>query len=300
MIALRGERPPWLEKQSGVGRLTKILVLAVIVFVVIYPFLSVAATSLASQQDIDAGGGLVLIPLHPSLDAYRTILRGGVITRAMLISIGITSVGTVLSMVATVTMAYALSRPGVVASRAILLLVLFTLLIAPGIIPSYLLVRQLGLLNSFAALVLPGLIHAYNLLVLRSFFMNIPQELIDSARLDGAGDAGILLRVVLPLSKAVLAVIALFYAVTYWNAFFNAILYINDIAKYPLQNVLRLYVLQGTPLPGAISLSQDISPPPAQAVQMAVVMIALVPILLVYPFLQRYFTRGVLTGAVKG
>jgi ABC-type glycerol-3-phosphate transport system permease component len=186
------------------------------------------------------------------------------------------------------------------AGRPILYLTLFSLMFPPGIIPQYLVVKQLGLLNNYASLVLPVLLNAFNFIVLRQFFMDIPGELVDAARIDGAGDWRILWRLVLPLSKPALAVIALFYAVSYWNAFFQALLYLSDTAQWPLQLVLRLYVLQGTSLAGAVTYSPGTAPPPTQAVQMAVVVIATIPILLVYPFLQRYFTRGVLTGAIKG
>jgi putative aldouronate transport system permease protein len=206
-----------------------------------------------------------------------------------------------LSMALTTTMAYALTRtrevPG---SRLALLLVLGTLMFSAGIIPNYLLVKSLHLLNSYLALILPGAVSAFNLVVIRQFFMGIPQELIDSARMDGANDLQILVRIMLPLSKAVLAVIALFYAVGYWNDFFNALLYLDDASMWPVQLVLRQYVLQGTPL-GDVQMNPLLGePPPPQSFQMAVVVLGTLPILLVYPLLQRYFTKGVLTGAIKG
>jgi putative aldouronate transport system permease protein len=178
-----------------------------------------------------------------------------------------------------------------------LLAALITLLFVPGIIPSYLVVKQLGLLNNYASLIAPVAINAFNLVVLRQFFMGIPRELLDSARVDGAGDLRMLVSIVLPLSKPALAVVSLFYAVSYWNAFFNALLYLNEPATWPLQLIVRLYVLQGVGSGGAASDSQPLV---AQSVQMAVVIVATLPILVVYPFLQRYFTRGVLTGAIKG
>jgi putative aldouronate transport system permease protein len=200
--------------------------------------------------------------------------------------------------VLTVGMAYGLSRK-IIGGRWILILALATLLFTPGIIPNYLAVKQYGLLNSYASLILPVVINAFNLVVMRQFFMGVPQELVDSAKIDGANDFDVLLRIMLPLSKAVLAVIALFYAVnTYWNSFFNALLYLNDSSMWPLQLVLRLYVVQGAPLPTAGEALDSV--PPLQSLQMAVVVVALVPILLVYPFLQRYFTSGVLSGAIKG
>ena len=296
----RAARPAWMEPESAFERIVKIVVLTVISIMVIYPFITVVATSLATQEEITRAGGLIMLwPQQPSLGAYRSILAGGIVVRATMVSIGITVVGTALSLVTTTAMAYALSRP-IVFGRAILMMVLFTLLFAPGIIPNYLVVKQLGLLNTYAALTLPVMISAFNLVVMRQFFMGIPGELIDSARIDGANDFKILTHIVLPLSGAVIAVVALFYAVAYWNAFFNAMLYLNNNAMWPLQLVLRNYVVQASPLPGSAAPGDESGLPPAQALHMAVLVVALVPIQLLYPFLQRYFTRGVLSGAIKG
>ncbi len=291
------ERPAWLEQETRLQSIVKLCVFAVIIFVVVYPFLSVLATSLASEPDVIKNGGLVIWPEHPTFNAYRTIFAGGVVTRAMEVSIGITVIGTLLSLAVTIGMASGLSRR-VWGGRFFLLLALFTIFFTPGIIPNYLAVKQYGLLNSYASLILPVLMSAFNLVILRQFFMNIPGELLDSAKIDGANDFQILVKIVLPLSKAVVAVVALFYAVAYWNDFFTALLYLNDSAMWPLQLVLRLYVVQGAPLPSAGDVVENA--PPLQSIQMAVVVVAMIPILLVYPFLQRYFTRGVLSGAVKG
>jgi putative aldouronate transport system permease protein len=291
-------RPAWLEHETLFEKTVKGCVFLVVLFVIVYPFVSVVATSLASDQDVIKNGGLVIWPENPTLNSYRTIFAGGVVTRATIVSVGITVIGTILSMVLTVGMAYGLSRK-IVGGKWILIVALTTLLFTPGIIPNYLAVKQYGLLNTYASLILPVVISAFNLVVMRQFFMGIPTELIDSAKIDGANDFDILIRIMLPLSKAVLAVIALFYAVnTYWNAFFNALLYLNDSSMWPLQLVLRLYVVQGAPLPTAGEALDSV--PPLQSLQMAVVVVALVPILIVYPFLQRYFTSGVLSGAIKG
>ncbi len=290
-------RPPWMERPTRMGQTAKAVAVVVVVLAVAYPLVGVIGTSFASQTDIIRASGLVLWPDHPNLDAYRTIFTGGVVTRALFVSVGITVFGTLASLLVTVGMAYGLSRREVTGSRPILMIALFTMLFNAGIIPNFLLVKGLGLYDTYAALVMPTLVSAFNLVVLRSFFMNLPDELYDAAKVDGAGDLRILMRIVLPLSKAVLAVISLFYAVTYWNAFFNSLLYLNDSDKWPLPMVLRTYVLQGQSLNSA-SAGEVLAP--QQAVQMAVLVIAVVPILCVYPFLQRYFTKGVLTGAVKG
>jgi len=296
----RIERPAWMEPESAIERVIKMAVILVISVLVVYPFITVLATSLATQEEITRNGGLIILwPKEPSLGAYRSILAGGIVARATMVSIGITVVGTILSLVTTTAMAYALSRP-IIFGRAILMMVLFTLLFAPGIIPNYLVVKQLGLLNTYSALILPVMISAFNLVVMRQFFMGIPQELIDSAKIDGANDFKVLTDIVLPLSGAVIAVVALFYAVAYWNAFFNAMLYLNNNGMWPLQLVLRNYVVQAAPIPGSASPGDEAGLPPAEAMHMAVLVVALVPILLLYPFLQRYFTRGVLSGAIKG
>jgi putative aldouronate transport system permease protein len=293
-------RPPWMEQPSLIERVGKAVVLVLIAAVVVYPFITVVATSLGTEPEITRNGGLILLwPAEPTLNAYRTIFTGGIVTRAVMVSIGVTLVGTLLSLVTTTALAYALSRP-IIFGRAILLTALFTLLFVPGIIPNYLTVKSLGLLNTYSALIFPVMINAFNLVVMRQFFMSIPQELIDSARIDGAGDLRILTHIVLPLSGAVIAVVALFYAVAYWNAFFNALLYLNNNSMWPIQLILRNYVLQRAPLPGAMVGGDEASAPPAEAMHMAVLVVALVPVMIVYPFLQGYFTRGVLTGAIKG
>jgi putative aldouronate transport system permease protein len=293
-------RPPWMERPSRAQLAAKVIIFGMILFGVVYPFVSIIATSLASQQDVDAGGGMVLIPLHPSFEAYASLFQAGVVTHSLLVSVSITTIGTLLSVAITTGFAYGLSRP-VVGRRPLLMLALLSLLFQPGIIPSYLVVKQLGLLNTYASLIVPVALNAFNLVVMRQFFMEIPQELIDSAKIDGAGELRILFQIVIPLSGAVLAVVALLYAVFYWNAFFQALLYLQDSAMWPLQLVLRQYVIQGSPLPGVTQYAAPGgSPPPTQSIQMAVVVVATLPILLVYPFLQKYFTKGVLTGAIKG
>ena len=293
------QRPPWQEKPSAFTQGLKALVLVVCVILMLYPFVHIISVSLSDASQYTPGD-LLLWPQGLTTAAYQLVLDGPVVSQALLISIGVTLVGTAISMFMTVTMAYALTQtkrvPG---SRFVLMVVLFSMLFSAGIIPNYLLVRQLGLLDNYLALILPGAISAFNRIVIRNFFRNIPEELFDAARIDGASEIGILVRIVLPLSKAVLAVIALFYGVGYWNAFFGAMLYLSDPRMWPMQLVLRQYVLQADPLPGSVieNTQQVITP---HTVQMAVLVLATVPILLVYPFLQRYFTKGVLTGAIKG
>ncbi len=285
--------PPWPV------RLFKGLLLLVCCVAVIGPFVAVIATSLADANQVNSAGGLVLWPHHPNLNAYRAILDGGVVSRALVVSLLVTIVGTTLSLTCTSLLAYSLSRPGSFASKPMLLAVLFTLLFTPGIIPSYLMVKELHLLNSYWSLILPVMVSGFNVIVVRAFFMDLPQELLDAARIDGAGELSTLFRIVLPLSKAVLAVVGLFYAVSYWNAFFNALLYLSDNSKWPLQLVLRSYVVNNSSLT-VDQLSVGTALPPQPSLQMAILVISLVPIAVVYPFIQRHFTKGVMLGAVKG
>ena len=301
VVAVR-RRPLWDEEPSLFGRAAKGVVVAVVVLAVLFPLYVVILTSVSPQAAITKAGGLVMVPDGFSLAAYTELLSGGVVSRAVLVSTGIAVFGTLFSTVLTLLAAYGLSRPRSFAHRPLLFVVLLTFLFGPGMIPTYLLVSSLGLIDTYAALVLPGAVAAFNLVVLRSFFMNIPQDLVDSARIDGASEFGILTRIVLPLSKAVTAVIALFYAVGYWNAFFNAFLYLNTPDKWPIQLVLRQYVLQGQPIPGTggESVIPGVGPLPTLAVKMAVVVIAVVPVLFVYPFVQKHFTKGVILGAIKG
>lgn len=283
------------------ARAVKAVVLLVCCVVVIVPFIGIVATSLSTRDEVVRAGGFVMFPSRITFAAYQAILSGGVVTRATVISVAVTTVGTALSLVATSLLGYGLSRSRSTLHKPLLMLVLFALLFTPGIIPSYLVVKSLGLLDNYWSLILPVAINAFNVIVLRAFFMELPREIIDSARIDGAGDAAILWRIVLPMSKAVLAVIGLFYAVGYWNAFFTALLYLQDNAKWPLQLVLRTYVVNqvnlGVDQLGGVGGAQL---PPQQALEMAILVLSIIPILLVYPFVQRHFSKGVLFGAVKG
>ena len=289
-----------MEKPSPLMTAAKGVVLLICCLLVLIPFLAVISTSLASQQALNEAGGFLLFPKDPSFDAYRAIFAGGVVTRATLVSVGVTVVGTFLSLACTAALAYGLSRPGSLLHRPMIFLLLGSLLFSPGLIPTYLMVKQLGLLDSYWSLILPVLVNGFNVIVMRAFFMELPEELLESAKLDGASELRILLQIVLPLSKAVMAVIGLFYAVAYWNAFFNALLYMSTPEKWPMSLVLRTYVVNQSPL-GTDQLAIGAEAlPPQQSIQMAILVVSIVPILLVYPFLQRHFAKGVLIGAVKG
>ncbi|PMC74906.1 carbohydrate ABC transporter permease [Brachybacterium sp. UMB0905] len=286
-----------MEKPSVPLTAAKAIIILTISISILVPMLVVISTSFASGDQIRDAGGYVLFPTDPTLEAYTTIFSSPLIFRSLGVSVFVTVVGTLLALFVTICMAYALSRP-VIGGRFMLMAIIFTLFFSPGLIPMFLMVKQLGLLNSIWSLILPGVFAGFNFIVMRSFFMGIPTEMLEAARIDGASDFRILLSVVLPLSKAVIAVIGLFYAVGFWNSFFNAMLYINDQSLWPIQMILRSYVIQGTSLT-ADQLGVQQAPPP-QSIKMAVVVVALAPIVMVYPFLQKYFSKGVITGAIKG
>lgn len=292
-------RPVWEEKPSRAGLTGKGLVLLLACLGILFPLWIVIVTSLSTRKTIDEAGGLVMIPKDLTFVAYQELLSGGQVTRAALVSIGITLVGTLFSMAVSVLCAYGLSRSGSLGHRWILMVLLATMFFSAGLIPTYLLVQSLGLTDSYLALILPSAISVFNILVLRGFFMGISQELIDSARIDGAGDLRILWQIVLPLSRAVVAVITLFYAVGYWSAWFNASLYLNDQDMLPLQNVM-IQLVQKQEAPVGLGQAIKTGELSGLAVQMAVMVMALLPVAVLSPFVQRHFKKGMLTGAVKG
>lgn len=298
------DRPVWEEPPSRVGRAGRDLTLTAVLALVLVPIYSVVITSLSTQGGINIAGGMVLVPHGLTLNAYREIFGNQLVTHALLVSLGITLVGTAISMFVSVTCAYGLSRQRSFGHRPILMLLIVTMFFSGGIIPGFILVSALGGYGQYWSMILPSAVSVFNILVLRAFFSNTAVELIDAARMDGAGEWRILGSIVLPTSRAVLAVITLFYAVGYWNSFFNALLYLPDNGKWPLQMVIYTYTYQGNAMPGTGTTGvgqyaghQAIA---ALSLQMAVVTITLLPIVVVYPFVQKHFAKGMLTGAVKG
>lgn len=282
-------------------RLIKGVFLTVLCALVIVPFVGVISTSLSTPDQINRAGGFVMFPTGGiDLTAYRSIFAGGAVTQSLWVSGFITVVGTAISLALTCTLGWALSRRGTIGNRQLLLLVLVSLLFNPGLIPTYLVVQQFGLLDSLWALIVPTSVSAFNVIVVRAFFVNLPREVFDSALVDGASEWQMFRYIGLPLSKAVIAVIGLFYGVGYWNSFFSALLYINDASKWPLQLVLRTYVVNGVELAGQDLGVAAEAMPPQTSIQMAILVVSVVPVLCVYPFIQRHFAKGVLTGAVKG
>ncbi|UUZ92269.1 carbohydrate ABC transporter permease [Paenibacillus sp. P25] len=273
--------------------------LAVVALSMILPIMYIVAGSFASDAEIGRRA-FFLIPQDASLNAYKFVFKDNTSPRSLLNSVIITVGGTAVNLFFTLTMAYALSRRRLTARGFFTKMVIFTMMFSGGIIPTYLVVKNLGPLNSYWAVMLPTAINAFNLIVVKTFFEDIPNEVIESARIDGDHDIGVLWRIVLPLSKPVIATFALFYAVTHWNDFFNALIYLTDAKMWPMQVLLRRLVLLATGSLDMGTYDPTYVKPPDQSIKMAVIVVATPPILLVYPFLQKHFAKGVLLGAVKG
>jgi putative aldouronate transport system permease protein len=274
------------------------LVVSVISLATVLPFLYVLAVSFASPKQVNAGG-LILFPKEWSLSAYKYIFSTSALTHSMLISIYITVIGTAINLFFTATMAYPLAKKSLMGRNPILLMVLFTMLFSGGMIPSYFVVKALGMIDTLWALMIPGAISAFNLIVMKNFFQQLPEELIDSATVDGYNDLQILFRIVIPLSLPAMATFTLFYAVEHWNQFFAAVIYLNDTKKWPIQVLLRSIVILAQDAVGGNADQDPVNYAPL-TIQMAVVVFATIPILIVYPFLQKHFAKGVLLGSVKG
>lgn len=246
--------------------------------------------------------GFVLFPTQWSLDGYRYIFSTNTIIRSLFMTVYITVLGTFLNLLFTTLTAYPLARKGLDGRRIFLFLVLFTMLFSGGMIPTFLVVKATGLLDSTWSLMIPGLISAFNLIIMKNFFQQIPEELVESARIDGCHEIGTLFRIVIPLSMPAIATFSLFYAVGHWNSFFQAILYINDSKLWPIQVWLRQIVIlaQGSGIGDSSQLDSEFAIPPVPVIKMTVIVVSTVPILIVYPFLQKHFAKGVLLGSVKG
>ncbi|MFJ7295366.1 carbohydrate ABC transporter permease [Streptomyces collinus] len=292
-------RPVWEDEPGKAGVAGKGIVLAGACLAVLFPLWIVIVTSLSSKKTITEAGGLVLIPKDITFIAYQELLSGGQVTRAAIVSVCVTLAGTLFSMAVSVLAAYGLSRSGSLGHRWLLMTLLATMFFGAGLIPTYLLVQSLGLTDTYLALILPSAVSVFNILVLRAFFMGISPELVDSARIDGAGDWRILWQIVIPLSRAVIAVITLFYAVGYWSAWFNASIYLSDQSMMPLQNVM-IQLVQKQEAPVGVSQAIKTGQISALAIQMAVMVMALLPVAVISPFVQKHFKKGMLTGAVKG
>ncbi|MDR6551783.1 carbohydrate ABC transporter permease [Paenibacillus qinlingensis] len=275
--------------------------LILIALIMLFPFYYITAVSFTSPIEY-LQKTMVLFPDKWTLDSYRYLLSNNVFTKAAGMSAFLGTVGTALSLIVTSAGAYTLSRKRLLGRRVLLILILMTTLFNPGIIPPYLVVRELHLINTVWALILPVLTSGWYVILMKGFFDSIPDELEEAAKIDGATDLGVWFRIILPLSLPSLAAFGLFYAVAYWNTFFSAVLYITKPDLRPLQIVLQMLLIDSSSSASgeiATQMAGDI-PIPTDTLKMAAVVIATVPILIVYPFLQKHFAKGVMVGSVKG
>jgi putative aldouronate transport system permease protein len=274
------------------------LLLLALAVVTVLPFLYVVAGSFAGESELSERS-FFLWPHKVVTGAYRYIFATDTFLRSLIVTVCVTAVGMAVQVALTFTMAYPLSRRRLPGRRIALSLVVFTLVFTGGLIPTYLIVRDLGLLDSYWSLILPLAINPFYLIIVKNFFQELPEELQEAAAIDGCTELGVFRRIVLPLSKPILATMALFYAVGIWNDFMSPLLYISDSHKWTLQ----MFVRQVTVSSDMANTMGQLDPnylPPAQGLKFTVIVVATVPILLLYPFLQKHFAKGMLIGSVKG
>ncbi|MDF2924580.1 MAG: transporter permease [Paenibacillaceae bacterium] len=264
------------------------------------PLVNIIAVSFSDSAAIDSGY-VWLWPIHFNLEAYKTLFLGSRIIPSFMNSAQITIVGTALSLVCTTLASYALSRKYCFGRKYVTLAMVFTMMFSGGLIPTFLVIKSLGLVNTYWALWLPGLTGAYNMLIMRTYFEGIPAEIEESARMDGCGEWRILVQIFLPLSLPVIATICLFLAVSYWNAFQSVLIYMTDTAKFNLTVFVQQMVQSQSALSQTIALQpEDLELMSPEAVKAGGIVVMTLPMLVIYPFLQKYFVKGVMLGAIKG
>ena len=292
----------WYKKRTGSDRFFEAInltLLFMICFIIVYPIYHLLIVSISDGYAV-LRGEVGIWPVGINFTAYRAVLQNPSIPRAYMNTVLYTTVGTTINLVFTTLCAYPLSRKWFYGRNFFTFLIVFTMFFDAGIISNFMLVRSLGLLDSIWALVLPPAISAWNMIIMRTFFQTqIPDEVHESATLDGAREFTIFLKIILPLSKPVLATMTLFYAVGHWNSWFSALIYLNRSEMFPMQLIMRNIVLAGDTTAIAATVAADMGII-ARNIRYAVVFITMVPILLVYPFVQRYFVKGIMIGSLKG
>lgn len=268
-------------------------------FVTLYPFIYILFASLSDPTEMAQFRGMLFSPLGFSLDAYKAVLQNPMVTTGYRNTLFYVTIGTAINLIMTTLGAYALSRRNVYFKNHIMFYIVITMVFSGGLIPSFLLVNNLGMLNTPWALLLPGAINSFNLIIMRTAFQGIPPSLEESARIDGANDWVIMARIIIPLSMPVIAVMILWYAVGHWNSYFSALIYLRDRELFPLQLVLREILISNSTdsmMTGAATGDRmDIG----ITIKYATIIVSTLPILILYPFLQKYFVHGVMIGALK-
>ena len=278
------------------------IILIAFLIIVLYPFVYIVSCSFSSGQAL-ISGKVTLLPVDPTLEGYKAILEYKDIWTGFANSFLYTIAGTLVGLTLTILAAYPLSRFSLVGRRPLMMLFLFTMLFNGGLVPNYMLVLSLGLLNTAWAIILPTALSAYNVIVARTFFINtIPNELHESAELDGCGEFRFLISIVLPLSKAIMAVLVLWIAIGFWNSYFNPMIYLNDKSKFPLQLILREILLmanvdftKAAANPELYYKNQQLS----EILRYGTIIISALPLMVLYPFIQKYFVQGAMLGSLK-
>lgn len=275
-------------------------ILTIISVICLYPMLYVLFASLSDSNYLMAHTGLLFAPIKPNIKAFAAVFKNPMIASGYLNTIFVVGFGTTLSVALTALGAYVLSRRNLMLKNAMMAMITFTMFFQGGLIPFYLTVKMLGMYNSLWALVLPSAISTYNLIIMRTSFASIPVSLEEAAFIEGAGHFKVFVNIILPLSKAIIAVMILYYGVAAWNGWFNAMIFLADREKFPLQLVLREILIQNDTNAMTMGVSSADGLSVAESVKYAVIVVATVPILCIYPFLQKYFVKGVMIGALKG
>lgn len=278
------------------------VILSLFFLIVLYPLVYILSASFSSSDAV-ISGKVWLWPVDPGLKGYKAVFEYKAIWTGFGNSLLYMVVGTVINVILTIIAAYPLSRKDFVFRNGIMFIFVFTIMFSGGIIPNYLLVKDLGLLDTRWAMILPSALSVFNVIITRTYFQtNIPHEMLEAAQVDGCTDWKFLFRIVLPLSGPIIAVITLFYAVGHWNSYFNALLYLKDRSLYPLQLVLRSILVQNQIDPSMVTSEEDLVARQglADLLKYSLIVVATVPVLIIYPFVQKHFVKGVMIGSIKG
>lgn len=277
------------------------LLLIIVSLIFIIPIYTIVVSSLVGEAELARRGSFILYPQQLNWSAYKMLLnKNSLIYSGYANTLFVVSAGTACSLITSVMMAYGLSKKDMPLRNGIVFLVLVTMVFSAGMIPSFLLNKSIGLINSRWVIILPNLVSAWNMFILKNFFSALPEEIEEAAVMDGASPMKILFKIILPLSLPSIMTIGLFYAVGYWNAWFNAAIYINDIKKLPIQNIMRNIVINNDVKNVNTEFISPTDKPTSEALKSAVIVVSTAPILVIYPFIQKYFTKGVMVGSIKG
>lgn len=291
-----------MKKKPSLFAVVNTILMILLGFVCTFPFYQVFVTSFVSFREYLSSGGLILFPKQWTIQAYTYIFRTDAFPKSLLITTIATTAGTALSMALTVSMAYPLSKNNLRGKKFFSYFIIIPMMFSGGIVPLFLLMRDLKLLNQIWALILPWCLSTFNIILMRNYYISLPESLEESAKLDGANDLVVLFRILIPLCMPIVATLALFYGVGYWNDYIRCTYFITKTALYPMQNLLRQILVEKT----LASLGKGMHPTTAtdydtaQTIKMAIIMVATVPIVCVYPFLQKHYVKGIMLGAIKG